>query len=123
MITRAEVDICILTNAYWSDAFQFGTVGDVSWSFTNKTFHLDVKASVDDATAATLLHLSTANARILVDDAVTRILHFHVTDADIQASIPPATYVYDLVMTDVATSVRTVLMGGKLTVEPGVTQD
>lgn len=123
MITSAEVDISIFTNGYWADAFQFGTEGDTSWDFVNKSFHLDVKASVDDSTAETLLHLSTVNGRIVIDDTVERILHFHVTDTDVQANIPPATYVYDLVMTDAQTNVRTVLMSGKLTVLPGVTLD
>lgn len=119
MITRAKVNISIDNNDTWADAFQFGETGDTSWSFTGATFHMDVKASSDDATA--LLSLTTANTRIVVDDAVERILHFNVPDTDFNTILLPGEYVYDLVMIDSLT-VRTTLMGGSLCVQQGVTR-
>ena len=122
MITRATVDIEILNNATWNDAFQFGAPGDVSWNFASKTFHMDVKGSRDDV--PDLFSLTTANGRIVVTDTVNRILNFNCLDTDVQASLPPGEYKYDLVMLDNSNPpVRTVLMGGKLCVQQGVTQD
>lgn len=118
-ITRAEVNLSVDNNATWQDAFQFGTAGDTSWDFASKTFHLDVKASRDDAAA--LLSLTTANTRIVVDDTVNRVLHFNVTEADLVAGLSPALYQYDLVMIDIA-GIRTVLMGGTVRVCQGVTR-
>lgn len=119
MSVRARVTMCITNNVTWQDAFQFGTVGDTTWNFTGKTFHMDVKASVDDTAA--LLSLTTANSRIVVDDVTNRVLHFNVTEADLQAGLPPAEYVYDLVMID-GSGVRTQLMFGTVTVKQGATQ-
>lgn len=121
MITRARVDICILNNGTFQDAFQFGVTGDTSWSFTGKTFHMDVKASADDVAA--LLSMTTLNGRIVVDDVTVRVLHFNVPASVFAPLLPPAKYVYDLVMLDAASpAIRTALMGGTLDVQQGVTQ-
>ena len=117
--TAAIVNIFTNTNATMRDAFRFGVAGDTSWSFAGCTFKMEVKAARDDATP--LLTMTGANGMIVVDDAVQRVLHFNVSKADL-AALPPAEYVYDLVMTD-ASSVLTVLMAGKLTTEKGVTED
>lgn len=91
-----------------------------SWSFTNKTFRLDVKASKDDVAA--LLSLTSANGRIVVDDAVRRILHFNVSSDDIIANLPVGRYIYDLIMLDdSAVPIRTTLMAGSISVVQGVT--
>lgn len=121
--TAARADMVISNNATWEDAFMFGTTGDTSWSFTAKSFFADIKGTRDDPSA--LLSLSLADSTIVVDDPVARVLHFHVDDATIIASLPITEdcdpYVYDLVMVDDVTSDRTVLMWGKLTVEQGIT--
>lgn len=128
--TTAIVDIQISNNVWWTDAFQFGctAVGpeccladvDTSWSFTSKTFLLDIKASNSDSAA--LLSLSTANNRITVTDAANRILQFSVTDLVIRAALVPGQYPYDLVMVDpILGGQRTLLMQGTLTVTQGVT--
>lgn len=116
--TSAPVDIAITNNATWSDAFQFGDEDDTTWSFTGCIFHMDVKANDEDSAAS--LSLTTANGRIVVDDATTRVLHFNASAADVDAALPPGDYVYDLIMID-GSSIRTVLMNGSVFVEQGVT--
>jgi hypothetical protein len=112
----------VAQNTTWQDAFQFGVTGDTSWSFTSKTFLMEVKASADDVTPK--LTLSTGNGYIVVDDAVARVLHFNVPDTILAADLPVARYVYDLIMLDDATPpVRTMLMRGHVQVGLGVTGD
>lgn len=121
--TAARVDMVISNNATWEDAFEFGTIGDTSWSFTAKSFFADIKGTRDDPNA--LLSLSSADSTIVVDDAAQRILHFEVDEDTITANLPITEdcdpYIYDLVMVDNVTSVRTVLMWGYVTVEQGIT--
>ena len=118
--TVARVDMEIYNNATWTDAFQFGVVGDTSWNLAGQNFRLDIKGNKDSTTI--LLTLSTATSTIVVDDTTQRILHFNVPETAIVAALLPGEYVYDLVMYDYSTpAVRIVLMGGKLTVRQGVT--
>lgn len=120
-ITAAIVNIATTQNATLSDAFQFGTPGDTSWSLTGMSFRMEVKASRDDGTP--LYILSSGGGQIVVDDPVQRVLHLHVVDTDIQTNLPNAVYVYDFVMLDGSTPpVRTVLMQGTLTIGQGVTE-
>lgn len=121
MSTTAIVNMVIQNNVTFSEAFQFGTAGDTSWSFTGKTFKMDIKASVDDVTP--LLAMTSAGGTIVVDDVVNRVLHFNVPDTVILADLPPAIYVYDLVMLDGSSpAIRTPLMKGTLQVCQGATQ-
>lgn len=125
----ATVDILISNNATWADVFQFGCVAvndeccladvDTSWNFNNKTFLLDIKAAATDATP--LLAMSSTNGMLVVTDAFSRILAMNVTDAVIRTDLPPATYVYDLIMVDNTDASRVRLMKGTLVVEQGVT--
>lgn len=119
-ITRATVNIVIQDNATWIDAFQFGTVGDTSWSFTGQHFRLDIKPTIDSPTA--LLSLTDAAGTIVVDDPVARVLHVNVSEAALlAATLLPAEYVYELVMFDTSTpAVRVPLMGGELVVKHGL---
>jgi len=123
--TAARVDLTVQNNAYWTDAFQFGVAGDTSWSYTNQKFEMDVKGNRFDATP--LFQLQTANGRIVVDDAVNRVLHFYCVDTDVSGSLPVTDdcepYVYDLVMVDNTTGTRVPLMTGKVFVTQGVTGD
>lgn len=120
--TAALVDISIQDNATFTDAFQFGDAGDTSWSFTGMSFIMDVKASRDDASP--LLSISSALGSIVVDDVVQRVLHFNVPDTAIQAALPVAVYVYDLIMFDGSSPpIRTPLMQGHLIVRKGVTEE
>jgi CBS domain-containing protein len=81
---------------------------------------MDLKTKKDDAVA--LLSLTSANGRVVVDDAVLRILHFNVTSTDIVAALPLGRYFDDLVMIDDSTvPVRVQLMAGTITVIQGVT--
>lgn len=121
MRTCAIVDITVLNTGTWLDAFQFGTPGDTSWSLVGQNFHLEVKASRDDAAA--LLSLTTGAGTIVVDDVVQRVIHLNVPMTAIQAALPVGIYVYDLVMYDGATPpVRIPLMQGEIEVKQGVTE-
>lgn len=120
--TAACVDIYASNNVTLQDAFQFGTVGDTTWSFTGQNFKLEVKASREDI--APLMTLTSAGGSIIVDDAVQRILHLNQPEAALQAALPCGEYVYDLVMFDNAgTPIRVLLMYGRLFLSQGVTED
>lgn len=121
MLTSARVDMAIANNATWEDAFQFGTAGDTTWSFTGMTFHMDVKASHNDAAA--LFSLTSLNGRIVVDDPVNRILHLNVDETTLQSALKVGEFQYDLVMLDGGSpAVRVVLMHGEVQITQGVTQ-
>jgi len=118
-LTAARADMVVRDSGSWSDAFRFGTLGDTSWSFTGCAFHMDVKGS--DDVVSPLISLTTANNRIVVDDVVQRVLHFNVTQADLEAALVPGCYEYELVMID-GSGIRTPLMYGKVKIKHGVTQ-
>lgn len=120
--TVACVDICVLNTGTLQEAFQFGTEGDTSWSFTGMTFEMEIKASREDVAA--LLELTSGDGEIVVDDAAERILHLNVSPAALQAALPCGDYVYDFVMVDPTQtpSVITPLMQGKFSVSQGVTE-
>jgi hypothetical protein len=119
-VTSARVDLRIDDNATWMDAFQFGEPDDTTWTLNGQMFELDVQRTPYDAVP--LLHMDTAGGRIIIDDSVQRVIHFNVDPTDIQASLSPGTYVYDLVMLDGSSpAVRVALMHGYLTVSRGIT--
>lgn len=119
--TASVVNITTGDNQTLADAFQFGTVGDTSWSFTGQSFKMDIKASRDDTTP--LLELTSAGGTIVIDDVVQRVLHLNVPDTTIQADLPCGEYVYDLIMFDGSVPpIRVPLMQGKLFVKRGVTE-
>lgn len=117
-VTSARVDLSIDNNGTWSDAFQFGDQSDTSWTLAGCSFEADVQVNPYDTVPE--LSLTTANGRIIVDDVAQRVIHFSVSPDDLQASLTPGVYVYDLVMVD-ALFVRTPLMHGSLLVTQGVT--
>ncbi|SRR6266404_1748493 len=122
VVSAATVNITVNDNVTWRDAFQFGIVGDTSWSFTGKSFIMEVKADVNDA--APLYTLTSAGGQIVVDDVVQRVLHLNVPEATVRANLPPGLYVYDFVMFDGASPpIRDLLMTGAVDVEHGVTGD
>jgi hypothetical protein len=119
-VTSARVDLRIDDNSTWMDAFQFGEPDDTTWTLTGQSFELDVQLNPYDILP--LLHLDTAGGRIIIDDSVQRVIHFNVAPLDIQASLKPGTYIYDLVMVNDSTPpVRVALMHGQLTVSRGIT--
>lgn len=123
-VTSAHVDLAIDNNVTWSDAFQFGTPGDTSWSFTNMTFTLEVKRSRYDASPLLSISSSVVSTTgyIAIDDPIQRALHVTVPYTTIRADLTNGEYVYDLVMADNSSPpVRTALMHGKLCVGQGVT--
>jgi hypothetical protein len=116
--TSARVDLRIDNNGTWMDAFQFGEPDDTTWTLDGQTFELDVQRDPYDKVP--LLHMSTADGTIVIDDTVQRVIHFKVDATNIQSVLYPGVYVYDLVMVDV-TGTRVPLMHGSLTVTQGVT--
>jgi len=116
--TSAHEDMAIDNNATWSNAFQFGTPTDTTWSFNGCTFAADVQLTYYDATPK--LSVSSAAGTIVIDDPNQRVLHFSVAPLAIQNALLPGAYVYDLIMTD-AMGIKTALMHGCLTVVQGVT--
>jgi hypothetical protein len=117
-VTAAKVDLQIANNATWMDAFQFGYPDDTTWTLVGQTFELDVQLDRYDTTP--LLHISTTDSTIIIDDVVQRVIHFNVPPTSIQTSLSPGTYVYDLVMIN-ASGQRVALMYGTLKVIQGVT--
>lgn len=117
-VTSAHVDLRIDNNGTWQDAFQFGTPTDTSWTLSGQSFELDVQRSAYDLVP--LLHMDSAGGQIIVDDVVQRVIHFNVSPANIQASLTPGQYIYDLVMVNMS-NVRVPLMHGVLIVAQGVT--
>jgi hypothetical protein len=119
--TGSEVNLSYRDNETWQDAFQFGVVGDTSWNITSWTFHMDIKGSKDDANP--LFSLTSANGRILNIDGVQRIIQLDAVYTDVQASLKPGRYYYDLIGIDTSvTPVRTVMMYGRVRLHRGVTQ-
>lgn len=119
-VTSAHVDLQIDNNGTWQDAFQFGEPDDTTWTLTGQTFSMDVQRDYYDATPK--LSLTSAGGRIIIDDVRQRVIHLNVDPADIQTSLKPGTYVYDLVMTDGSIpGIRVPLMHGIVIVEQGVT--
>lgn len=116
--TVATVALQISNNATWRDAFQFTHPDDETWNLNGCSFELDVQRNPYDEVP--LLHLDTTDGRIVIADPIQRVIYFNVPPADIQASLKPGTYVYDLVLIE-PTDVRTLLMTGTLRVGQGVT--
>jgi hypothetical protein len=118
--TSAHLDFKIDNNGTWSDAVQFGTPPGYDWNLVGQNFELQVKRNRYDTTA--LLDMTTANGKIIVDDYYQRVIHFYVAPTEIQASLTPGEYVYDLVMADAANpALRVPLLHGVVEVEQGVT--
>jgi hypothetical protein len=118
--TSAFVDIVTSTNVTWLDAFQFGTPGDTSWSFSGQNFRLDIKGNKDQTVP--LLSLTSGAGQIVVSDNVNRILHMNVPESTIVAVLVPGRYLYDLIMFDAAVPAnRVALMHGQFRLSEGIT--
>lgn len=119
--SSADVTIVTANNATFQDAFQFDDDDVTTWTFTNKTFRMDVKANVEND-APPMGSFTSAGSEIVVDDVTLRILHFNVNKATLLADgLIPGEYVYDFLMTDTITTVVTPLMHGAFIVTDGVT--
>ena len=121
-VTAARVDILTATNVTFADAFQFGTPGDTSWSFTGQSFRMDLKSNKFGPNAA-LLSITSGAGQIVVSDLVNRILYFDVPEATFSAAdVIPGEYDYDFIMYDSSNpAVRIALMYGKFKMVQGVT--
>ena len=121
-VTAARVDILTATNVTFADAFQFGTPGDTSWSFTGQSFRMDLKSNKFGPNAA-LLSITSGAGQIVVSDLVNRILYFDVPEASFSAAdVIPGEYDYDFIMYDSSNpAVRIALMYGKFKMVQGVT--
>jgi hypothetical protein len=116
--TAATVHLAINNNSTWRDAFQFTRPDDPTWNLVGCTFEMDVQRNSYDLVP--LLSMSATNGQIVIADPIQRVIYFNVSPDDIQASLKPGTYVYDLVIIE-PTDVRTLLMTGTVTVQQGVT--
>lgn len=122
METSAPVRIKIPDNATFADAFQFGNVGDLTWSFTGKSFRMDIKGNKEDLVPR--LSLTSGAGQIIVDDPINRILHFNVQDVVLRTALVPGKYFHDFVMIDGSVPpIRVVLMHGSFEFAHGVTGD
>lgn len=119
--TVSVVNITVPNNVWWLDAFQFGTVGDTSWSFAHQEFLCDLKSDPTVLTPDMALSSVSSPPTIVVLDEAARILTFDVTDHMIRAHVQPGPYTYDLIMVDMTTGERRRLMKGVITIEQGIT--
>jgi hypothetical protein len=121
-VTSARVDLITGNNTSFVDAFQFGTLGDTSWSFSGQSFRMDIKGN-KVTQSSPLVSFTSGAGQIVVDDPVQRILHFNVAETVLSAAgIVPGEYWYDLIMFDGSSpAVRIALMEGKFKVYLGVT--
>lgn len=128
--TSANVMIIAANNTTMQDAIQFdgppgitGITGGTGpyWTFDNKEFRLDIKGNREVDTP--LLSLTSEAGEIVVDSTTLRVLHFNVSEATLQAALPPGKYVYDFIMIDktVTPNVRIPLMHGEFVLTNGVT--
>lgn len=115
--TSYRQDMVISLNATWQDTFGIGDPTDQSWSLIGVSLQMALKADRNAVTPA--LSISTDNGRILIDDAVARIFSFNVSPFDLQASLIPDEYEYDLLMVTATNTVP--IMHGKVCVELGIT--
>jgi len=119
-VTSAHLDFKIDNNGTWMDATQFGAPNGYEWNLEGQGFEMDVQLNRYDQTP--LLQMSTADGRIVIDDVYQRVIHFNVAPDDIQASLKPGCYVYDLVMVDASNpATRVPLLHGTVEVTQGVT--
>lgn len=116
--TSAHYNMTVDNNGTWQDAFQFDDEDDLTWSLVGAQFSLDVQVNYFDA--APKLSLTSQDNEIVIADPIKRVIYLNVAPSEVQAALPPGTYVYDLVMTD-QMGMRTPLMHGYVTVAQGVT--
>jgi hypothetical protein len=116
--TTATEHLAVDNNSTWRDAFQFSNADDQTWNLAGCTFEMDVQRNSYDLVP--LLSMSTTNGQIVIADPVQRVIYFNVSPGDIQASLKPGKYLYDLVMIE-PTDVRTLLMHGTVTIQQGIT--
>ena len=115
-----RVDFAIALNCTWADGFQFGDPADTSWNLTGKTFGMSVKGSENDTTP--LLSMTTANGRIVITDAVARVIFFNVNPTDLSNALVPGDYVYDLIMSSPGSPpVLVPMFRGTVCVQSGIT--
>jgi hypothetical protein len=118
--TSSHANIIVAKNTTFSDSIRFDDPDDTSWDFINKTFRMGLKGNFeqDEETVA----FTSAASEIVVLDAITRILGFNVPQATMEAALVPGVYLYDLIMTDTITAVRTQLMHGEFHFAEAVTE-
>ena len=108
-----EGDFYIRDNADYSEPLTWDDEFNNPIDFTGSTFRMDIKSSVDDASA--IVSLTTTNGGIESTDLANGKITVKFADF----SIPPGAYVYDLLRLN--GSERPTLLYGKLIVDKGVT--
>jgi hypothetical protein len=128
-ITVAVVNMTIANNETWQFAFQFGAVGDTSWSFVDKDLYCDVKqAAGDDTPLLSMSSLLSPDNDLIIRDPVARLMQFNVAPNVVRNQLPVQStkgtdYVYDLIMVDQVIDNTQRLMTGIVTVINGVTRE
>jgi len=117
--SSAHCNITVAKNTTFSDAVQFILDDGSTWDFNNKTFRMGLKGNYEQSPEQ--LEFTSDAAEIVVADAAQRILYFNVPPATLQAALVPGVYLYDLVMTDTVTAVRTQIMYGEFRYAEAVT--
>jgi hypothetical protein len=118
-VTSAHIDFKVDNNSTWMDAVQFGAPDGYTWNFEGQDFEMDVQRNEYDKTP--LLQMSTLNGRIIIADVYQRVIYFNVSPDEIQTSLEPGCYVYDLVMVGTNPVTRVALLHGSVFVKQGVT--
>jgi hypothetical protein len=118
--TSANVNIIVAKNTTFSDAFQFGSTADTTWTFSNKSFRMGLKGNFEQDNDTIVF--TSDNAQIVVADAALRVIYFNVPHTTLQISLVPGIYLYDFIMIDDTTDVRTQLMHGEFQFAEAVTE-
>jgi hypothetical protein len=118
--TSAHVNITVAKNSTFADAVRFGDEDDTTWTFSNKSFRMGIKGNFEQD--AEIIAFTSAAAEIVVADAATRVIYFNVPHTTLQNALVPGVYLYDLIMIDDTTTVRTQLMHGEFHFAEAVTE-
>lgn len=100
----------------WIDTIVFGSVND-RWRLDDYDIWLQVKKAGDDTV---LLELTTANGKLVISDAAARRLEINAAWPEIEA-IEPGPFVFDILLENKTTEVRSRSGAHTLSVTPGIT--
>ncbi len=121
LVTPGEYDMVVYQGATWERVFNWQQANEDPIVITGCTAEMDVR--IVDLASTTVLELSTANSRIVLDELNGQISMF--LSAEETAAVRALTYVYDLEITDPAPDPPVVvrLLQGEFDVRGEVTRD
>lgn len=112
-----ELDIDIMQDADWNDAFEILEADDTPLDLTSLTLELYIRPAYDHTTLFKKL-TSVASAGIVIDVAGEGLAHFFLDRAVILSDIPIGEWKQFLVLTEGTT--QTELWRGDMRVHPGI---